>query len=118
MYAARVSIEQVEFVAAAVQDERQLDGAWHLELLAESEEASMALRLMLDREGTVEEGELILTRENADELGVIEPGATADELDPLELELAAELGGRAAALTLVQRDDGDFDLLLELGAAQ
>ena len=93
MYAARVSIEQVEFVAAAVQDERQLDGAWHLELLAESEEASMALRLMLDREGTVEEGELILTRENADELGAIEPGATADELDPLELELAAELGG-------------------------
>ena len=128
MYAARVPIDRAEFIASAVQDERQLDGAWHLELVAESEEAddagetdgdsvALALRLVIDREGITQEGEIILTQDGVDESAVVDPGAAADELEPLQIVLSAEFDERETEIVIDQRDDGDFDVRLERGDA-
>ena len=128
MYAARVPIDRAEFIASAVQDERQLDGAWHLELVAESEEVdeaceteddsvALALRLVIDREGITQEGEVVLTQGGADESAVVDPGAAADELEPLQIVLSAEFDGRETEIVIDQRDDGDFDVRLERGDA-
>ena len=125
MYAARVPIDRAEFIASAVQDERQLDGAWHLELIAESEKSdevegdsmALALRLVIDREGTTQEGEVILTRDGVDESAAVDPGAAADELEPLQIVLSAEFDERETEIAIDQRDDGDFDVRLDLGDA-
>lgn len=125
MYAARVPIDRAEFIASAVQDERQLDGAWHLELVAESGESdevegdsmALALRLVIDREGTAQEGEVILTRDGVDESAAVDPGAAADELEPLQIVLSAEFDERETEIAIDQRDDGDFDVRLETGGA-
>ena len=110
-----MSSQRAQFVASVVEDERQLDGSWHLELVGEAEESSMelALRLVLDREGVVDEGELILSHNDVDQSGEIEAGASADELDPLDVQLAAVVSERAASLIVTQRDDGDFDVILQ-----
>ena len=124
MYAARVWIDRAEFIASAVQDERQLDGAWHLELVAESEEAddageteddsaALALRLVIDREGITQEGEIILTQDGVDESAIVDPGAAADELEPLQIVLSAEFDERETEIVIDQREDGDFDVRLE-----
>ena len=128
MYAARVPIDRAEFIASAVQDERQLDGAWHLELVAESEKPegageaegdsmALALRLVIDREGTAQEGEVILTRDGVDESAAVDPGAAADELEPLQIVLSAEFDERETEIAIDQRDDGDFDVRLDVGDA-
>lgn len=128
VYAARVSIDRTEFIASAVQDERQLDGAWHLELVAESGESdesdeaegdsmALALRLVIDREGTAQEGEVILTRDGVDESAAVDPGAAADELEPLQIVLSAEFDERETEIAIDQRDDGDFDVRLDVGDA-
>lgn len=122
MYAARVPIDRAEFIASAVQDERQLDGAWHLELVAESGEAendslALALRLVIDREGVAQEGEITLTRDGVDESAALDPGAAADELEPLQIALSAEFDERETEIAIDQRDDGDFDVQLETGDA-
>lgn len=125
MYAARVWIDRAEFIASAVQDERQLDGAWHIELVAESGESdeveddsvALALRLVIDREGVTQEGEVVLTQGGADESAVVDPGAAADELEPLQIALSAEFDGRETEIVIDQRDDGDFDVRLERGDA-
>lgn len=125
MYAARVPIDRAEFIASAVQDERQLDGAWHLELVAESGESdevegdsmALALRLVIDREGTAQEGEVILTRDGVDESAAVDPGAAADELEPLQIVLSAEFDERETEIAIDQRDDGDFDVRLETDGA-
>lgn len=125
MYAARVPIDRAEFIASAVQDERQLDGAWHLELVAESGESdevegdsmALALRLVIDREGTAQEGEVVLTRDGVDESAAVDPGAAADELEPLQIVLSAEFDERETEIAIDQRDDGDFDVRLDVGEA-
>lgn len=125
MYAARVPIDRAEFIASAVQDERQLDGAWHLELVAESGESdevegdsmALALRLVIDREGTAQEGEVVLTRDGVDESAAVDPGAAADELEPLQIVLSAEFDERETEIAIDQRDDGDFDVRLDVGDA-
>lgn len=125
MYAARVPIDRAEFIASAVQDERQLDGAWHLELVAESGESdeaegdsmALALRLMIDREGTAQEGDVVLTRDGVDESAAVDPGVAADELEPLQIVLNAEFDERETEIAIDQRDDGDFDVRLETDGA-
>ena len=125
VYAARVPIDRAEFIASAVQDERQLDGAWHLELVAESGESdevegdsmALALRLVIDREGTAQEGEVVLTRDGLDESAAVDPGAAADELEPLQIVLSAEFDERETEIAIDQRDDGDFDVRLDVGDA-
>ena len=120
MYAARVPMERAKIVAIAVQDERQLDGSWHLELVGETEESTMAvsLRIVLDREGALVEGELGVSQRDDEQLGEIEADAVADELEPLAIEFAAELENGRASVSVAQRDDGDFDLELDFGAAR
>lgn len=125
MYAARVPIDRAEFIASAVQDERQLDGAWHLELVAESGESdeaegdsmALALRLVIDREGTAQEGDVVLTRDGVDESAAVDPGSAADELEPLQIVLSAEFDERETEIAIDQRDDGDFDVRLDVGDA-
>ena len=112
-------MERVNIVVIAVQDERQLDGSWHLELVGETEESTMAvsLRIVLDREGVLVEGELGVSQTDDEQLGEIEAGAVAEDLEPLAIEFAAELDHRRADVSVAQREDGDFDLELHLGAA-
>ena len=113
-----MSFERIEFVAAPAQDERQLDGARHLEFAAEEGAIALSLRIVLDREGAVEEGELTLTRGNVEESGSVEPGAFAGESEPLEIVLEADLGGRELLLFLEQREDGEFDIILDPGGGE
>ena len=111
-------MERANIVAIAVQDERQLDGSWHLELVGETEESTMAvsLRIVLDREGALVEGELGVSQTDDEQLGEIEAGAVAGDLEPLAIEFAAQLENGRADVSVAQRDDGDFDLELDLGA--
>ena len=111
-----MSIERLECIATIVQDERRLDGSWRLELLAEDDHAcTVELRLMLNRDGRLEEGEIELTRGAEPLSGALDEG-NAHALTPLELHAVGELNGGSASLSVMQREDGDFDLRLQLGA--
>ena len=95
-------------IATVVEDERQLDGSRHLEIVADDMDA--ALRLVISRDGQLEEAELSL--EVAGQYTVIGWELDNDAVlgDGLDLDLQSE-AGRAA---IRQRDDGDLDLVLAL----
>ena len=78
---------------------------------------ALALRLVIDREGTAQEGEVVLTRDGVDESAAVDPGAAADELEPLQIVLSAEFDERETEIAIDQRDDGDFDVRLDVGDA-
>ena len=113
-----MSFERIEFVAAPARDERHLDGARHLEFAAEEGAIALSLRIVLDREGAVEEGELTLAHGGAEEFGSVESGAFAGEAELLEIVMEADLGGRELLLFLEQREDGDFDIVLDSGGGE
>ena len=64
------------------------------------------------------EGELGVSQRDDEQLGEIEADAVADELEPLAIEFAAELENGRASVSVAQREDGDFDLELDFGAAR
>lgn len=118
-----MSIERAEFIASVVQDERQLDGSWHLELIGEAGcECAIELRLVLDREGSLDEGEVDLMLGGEPLSSVLDAG-TADSLSPLELRLSAApdesgaLGEGEVWLSIAQREDGEFSVAVEIGSA-
>ncbi len=100
--------------AAFVEDERQLDGSRHVEIVGDTDVADAALRLVVDRDGQVEEAELSLEiHEGSDgTFAVIEFDRDAQGASPDNLDL--QLNGIGGQLVLRQRDDGDIDLSLTL----
>lgn len=101
-------------VATVVDDERQLDGSRHLEIVGEivgdSEHADAALRLVISRDGTLQEAELSLGLDGEYTVIGFEPDSNVVVDEVLEVELVAD-DGRAG---IRQRDDGDLDLTLTL----
>ncbi len=102
--------------AEIVEDERQLDGSRHIELVGEQpvESISIALRLVVDRDGVVAESELNLEHGEAFDVISFDPSgsAIADDRagDLLELTLRTD----HAELELLQVDDGGVQLTLRI----
>ena len=101
-------VRRIELVAAVVEDERQLDGSRHVEIVGDTEQVDAALRLVIDRDGIVEEAELSLEIDGT--YTVLGFEAESESPDALDLRLR----GDAGQATLRQRDDGEIDLSLTL----
>ena len=106
-----------QYVAQPVHDERQLDGSRHLELFCETEEEALSIRLVLNRDGELGEGELTIARHGSEAVAALNP-ASAAALDPLEIQIRAEFDDHTSQISLNQRDDGDFDVILDRGGAE
>ena len=106
-----------QYVAQPVHDERQLDGSRHLELFCETEEEALSIRLVLNRDGELGEGELTIARSGSEAVAALDR-ASAVALDPLEIQIRAEFDDHAGQIALNQRDDGDFDVTLSRGDAE
>ncbi len=107
--------ETIELVAAAAEDERQLDGRRYLELVGEHQERPLEamLRLVLSREGRVDEAELILLEDEASAAILLETPADVDELEPLALQLGAD----SVEIQAEQAEDGEYRLTLSVDRA-
>ena len=103
-------VRRIELVAAVVEDERQLDGSRHVEIVGDTEQVDAALRLVIDRDGIVEEAELSLEIDGTYTVLGFEAEAESGSPDALDLQLR----GDAGQATLRQRDDGEIDLSLTL----
>ena len=101
-------VRRIQLVAAVVEDERQLDGSRHVEIVGDTEQVDAALRLVIDRDGIVEEAELSLEIDGT--YTVLGFDSEAESPDALDLQLRGEAG----EATLRQRDDGEIDLSLTL----
>lgn len=97
-------------VTTVVEDERQLDGSRHLEIVGDNEDADAALRLVISRDGDLMEAELSLGSDGEYTVIGFEPAADVVVGEVLDVDLVAD-EGRAE---LQQRDDGDLDLTLTL----
>lgn len=106
-----------QYVAEPVHDERQLDGSRHLELFCETEEETLSIRLVLNRDGELHEGELTIARVESEAVAALAPTSAA-ALDPLEIQIRAEFDDQTGQIVLNQRDDGDFDVILDRGGAE
>lgn len=104
--------EIIELIAAAAEDERQLDGRRYLELVADHAERPLeaALRLVLSRDGSVDEAELMLTDHERSTTVLLDTPADVEDLEPLEVHLT----GDSTEVDLEQTDDGDYVLVLGL----
>ena len=112
MYAACVFAALSQYVAQPVQDERQLDGSRHIELVCETDAETLSLRLVLNRDGELDEGELTIARSQNEAVAALD-SAVAEVLDPLEIQILAHFDDRTGHIALSQRDDGDFDITLD-----
>ena len=117
MYAACVFAALSQYVAQPVHDERQLDGSRHLELVCETDAETLSLRLVLNRDGELDEGELTIARSQNEAVAALD-SAVAEVLDPLEIQIPAHFDDRTGHIALSQRDDGDFDIILDPGGGE
>lgn len=101
-------------VATVVEDERQLDGSRHLEIVGDGVDADAALRLVIGRDGNLEEAELSLELDGEYVVIGFELGANSAIGEVLDLDLQAEEGQAA----IRQRDDGDLELALTIANAR
>ena len=108
----------IEITAALVEDERQLDGSRHVEIVGDTEDADAALRLVVDRDGTVAEAELSLEIHGESDGTYAVIGFDQDVQVASQDRLDLQLRGDDGELVLRQRDDGDIDLSLTLFGAQ
>ena len=99
-------------VATVVEDERQLDGSRHLEIVGDGEGVDAALRLVISRDGNLEEAELSLEIDGRYAVIGLDQEAGGTNIDRLDMQLRSD-SGRA---TIRQRDDGDIDLELSFTA--
>ena len=115
-------VRRIELIGAVIEDERQLDGSRHVEVVSDTAEAEAALRIVISRDGLVEEAELSLSiggRHTVIEFDLeaelAPPDAGDDGLDDgLEGALDIRLRGSAGEAALRQRDDGEIDLRVSL----
>ena len=97
-------------VATVVEDERQLDGSRHLEIIGDSDDAAAALRLVISRDGDLQEAELSLELEGDYAVIGFEPDFGTVKGEVLDMDLQSHYG-RAV---IRQREDGDLDLALTI----
>lgn len=103
-------VRQIRLVASVVEDERQLDGSRHVEIVGDGAEADVALRLVVDRDGSLREAELSLERDGTFAVIGFDQGAEVGS----EEQLSVHLRAAEAEVEVRQRDDGDVTLALTL----
>lgn len=103
-------VRQISVVGSVVDDERQLDGSRHVEIVGDAEGADLALRLVIDRDGLLQEAELSLELNGA--YAVI--GFEQDREISTDEALSVRLSGPEGEAEVIQRDDGDFALSVKL----
>ena len=103
-------VRQIKLVASVVEDERQLDGSRHVEIVGDDPEADVALRLVVDRDGSLREAELSLERDGTFAVIGFDQGAEVGSEEQLSVHLRAPEG----EVEIRQQDDGDVTLALTL----
>lgn len=100
---------EVVVEAEAVADERQLDGRRHLELVGEDEtgDTELSLRVVVTREGGIEEAELALTASSGESIALaLDLDAEVADIDPL----LATLSGEGVEVVVEQDEEGHFQV--------
>ncbi|MDE2744912.1 MAG: hypothetical protein OXI41_02845 [Chloroflexota bacterium] len=106
-------MRHVNLIGSVVEDERQLDGSRHIEIVGDDAMADLALRLVVDRDGSVQEAELDI------ELDGLRSVIEFDQRTAIggDEQFSFQLLGPAGAADVVQRDDGEISLQLQLSDA-
>lgn len=102
-------MRQIALIGSLVEDERQLDGSRHVEIVGDGE-ADLALRLVVDRDGSVQEAELSL--EVSGTYAVL--GFDQSEETGSGEQLSVRLRCADGEATVSQREDGEFSVLVTL----
>ena len=97
-----------------MEDERQLDGSRHIEIVGDDAMADLALRLVVDRDGSVQEAELDIELDGLHSMIGFDQRSEATGDDQFSFHLV----GPGGAAEVVQRDDGEISLLLQLADAE
>jgi len=107
-------VRQIELVGSVVEDERQLDGSRHVEIVGDSDDAEVALRMVVDRDGLLREAELSLELNGNFAVIGFDEGAAIGGQEQLSVHLQAAAG----ELEVIQRDDGEITLALRLRGSE
>jgi len=103
-------VRQISLLASVVEDERQLDGSRHVEIVGDTDQADVALQLVIDRDGSLQEAELSLQVDGIDVVIGFDQGAEISGDEQLSIHLRSSAG----EVEVLQRDDGDIALALTL----
>ncbi|MXV79801.1 MAG: hypothetical protein F4038_02570 [Chloroflexi bacterium] len=106
-------MRHVNLIGSVVEDERQLDGSRHIEIVGDEAMADLALRLVVDRDGSVREAELDIELDGLHSVIGFDQSSEAagDE------QFSFHLLGPGGAAEVVQQDDGEISLRLQLADA-
>lgn len=106
-------VRHVNLIGSVVEDERQLDGSRHIEIVGDEAMADLALRLVVDRDGSVREAELDIELDGLHSVIGFDQSSEAagDE------QFSFHLFGPGGAAEVVQQDDGEISLRLQLADA-
>jgi len=106
-------VRHVNLIGSVVEDERQLDGSRHIEIVGDEAMADLALRLVVDRDGSVREAELDIELDGLHSVIGFDQSSEAagDE------QFSFHLLGPGGAAEVVQQDDGEISLRLQLADA-
>ena len=91
-----------------VQDDRQLDGSRHVEVVTEIQGAEAALYLVVDHDGGLEEAEITLELDGDTQSVSFDRERSMVNWNDLDFHLSSE----ALELQVNPRQDGDLDMLL------
>lgn len=107
-------VRHVNLIGSVVEDERQLDGSRHIEIVGDEAMADLALRLVVDRDGSVREAELDIELDGLHSVIGFDQSSEAagDE------QFTFHLLGPGGAAEVVQQDDGEISLRLQLADAR
>lgn len=106
-------VRHVNLIGLVVEDERQLDGSRHIEIVGDEAMADLALRLVVDRDGSVREAELDIELDGLHSvIGFDQSSETAGDE-----QFSFHLLGPGGAAEVVQQDDGEISLRLQLADA-
>ncbi len=108
-------VRQLKLLATVIEDERQLDGSRHIEIVGGSDDLDAALRLVVDRDGSLQEAELSLDLDGVYTVLGFDQETYLEDGEPLSVRLRSADG----EAEILQRDDGEIALTLTLhGAAE
>ena len=107
-------VRHVNLIGSVLEDERQLDGSRHIEIVSDEAIADLALRLVVDRDGSVQEAELDI------ELDGLHSVIEFDQSTAIggDEQFSFHLLGPGGAAEVVQKDDGEISLELQLSDAE
>ena len=103
-------VRQFKLIGSVVEDERQLDGSRHVEIVGDTDEAEIALRLVLDRDGALQEAELRVELDGTMAVIGFDQNVEVGE----DEQLSVRLRGVEGEADVDQRDDGEVALALSL----